>query len=83
METLGSLVDKLSVANLRLWHLEDRRRDSSLPNAERLKAADTVAVVNSERNALIDEIDALAHEAVKANQFPRSPKCKMYTGGDG
>ena len=73
-------MDKLSVANLRLWHLEDRRRDKTVPDAERLKAADTVSVVNAERNALIDEIDALAHGAVKAGGFPRSPKCKLYGG---
>ena len=56
-ETLGSLIDKLTIANIRLWHLEDLRRDLSLPNAKRLAAADKIAIVNSERNDLMDEID--------------------------
>ena len=59
METLGSLVDKLTIANVRLWHLEDTRRDRALKDAERLRAADMVSSVNAERNSLIDEIDRL------------------------
>jgi hypothetical protein len=78
METLGSLVDKLTIANVRLWHLEDRRRDRSLPDEERLKAADLVAVVNGERNMLIDEIDRLADQATKEGHFPVVPKAKLY-----
>lgn len=78
METIGSLVDKLAIENIRLWHLEDRRRDRSLPDSERLKAADTVAVVNSKRNALIDEIDQLIHSAIVGGAAPQSPKAKLY-----
>lgn len=78
METLGSLVDKLTIANVRLWHLEEKRRDLSLPDSERLKAADAVAVVNSERNNLVDEIDHLASEALKTGRFPVVPKVKLY-----
>jgi hypothetical protein len=76
METLGALVDKLTIANIRLWHLEDARRDATKSDAERLAAADKVSVVNSQRNALIDEIDAMAHKANKA--FPEQPKVKLY-----
>jgi len=78
METLGSLVDKLTIANCRLWHLEDQRRDRRLPDSERLKACDTVSAVNAERNALIDEIDQLLHEAIAKGAAPRSPKNKLY-----
>lgn len=80
METLGSLSDKLSVANLRLWMLEDKRRDLSLPDSERLKAADTVSAVNQQRNDLIDEIDQLHDTAVKRGEAPRMPKHKIYKG---
>jgi hypothetical protein len=73
-ETLGSLVDKLTIANIRLWHLEDKRRDRKLPDTERLAACDQVSIVNQERNNLIDEIDAMA----KSGKFPTSPKVKQY-----
>jgi hypothetical protein len=78
METLGSLVDKLTIANGRLWHLEDKRRDRSLPDSERLAACDMVSAVNAERNALIDEIDQLFHESIERGAAPRSPKNKLY-----
>ena len=78
METLGSLVDKLTIANIRLWHLEDDRRDTGKSDAERLAAADKVSVVNSQRNALIDEIDELLHLAVQQKKAPRQPKVKLY-----
>ena len=79
-ETLGSLVDKLSIENIRLWHLEDQRRDRSLSDAERLTVCDMVSAVNAQRNALIDEIDALAEEAVQNGHFPMAPKNKLYRG---
>lgn len=77
-ETLGSLLDKLSICNIRLWHLEDRRRDMALSDAERLKAGDLIAVENKKRNALVDEIDELADKATKAGAFPKEPKNKLY-----
>jgi hypothetical protein len=77
-ETLGSLVDKLTIANIRLWHLEDRRRDLSLPNAKRLEAADKIAIVNSERNDLMDEIDEYLYKALRGKVKVRVPKVKIY-----
>jgi hypothetical protein len=77
-ETLGSLVDKLTVANLRLWHLEDRRRDRSLADADRLAAADAVAVVNGQRNDLIDEIDRFLELALAGSVKLSQPKTKLY-----
>ncbi len=77
-ETLGSLIDKLSVANIRLWHLEDQRRDRGLPDQERLAAADAVSVVNGQRNSLLDEIDHFLDEALKGRAALCSPKMKLY-----
>jgi hypothetical protein len=62
MDTIGDLVDKLSIANIRLWHIEDDRRVAAkmdtvtLEETRRLLAA--VADVNKERNSLIDQINA-------------------------
>jgi len=77
-ETLGSLMDKLTVANIRLWHLEDRRRDRALPDAERLAAADAVSLVNGQRNDLIDEVDAFLEEALAGRVRLSRPKVKLY-----
>ena len=74
METLGSLTDKLTIVNIRLWHLEDKRRDKSLSDKERLKACDTVSEANSQRNDLIDEIDEMAAKG----SFKQFKKLKQY-----
>jgi len=77
-ETLGSLIDKLSIANNRLWHLEDVRRDLSLPDSERLAAADKVSIVNQQRNNLIDEIDQFLADAIEGGVSITDPKVKIY-----
>lgn len=75
-ETLGSLIDKLTIANIRLWHLEDMRRDKTLTDKKRLKAADGVSVVNSQRNNLIDEIDQYVSDIFGTELT--NPKVKLY-----
>ena len=77
-ETLGSLIDKLSVANIRLWHLEDRRRDKDLDDSQRLAAADAVSVVNKQRNDLMDELDLYLKEALDSGVGLYRPKMKLY-----
>ncbi len=77
-ETLGSLIDKLTIKNIRLWHLEDIRRDRSLPDSERLAAADNVSMVNQQRNDLIDEIDQFLCDAIAGNVSVTDPKVKIY-----
>ena len=77
-ETLGSLVDKLSIVNIRLWHLEDTRRDKSLPDEKRLEAADKVSDVNKQRNNLIDEVDQFLLDAKEGRVTLTDPKNKLY-----
>ena len=77
-ETLGSLIDKLSIANIRLWHLEDRRRDMARTDRERLTAADAVSVVNKQRNDLIDEIDLFLRHSKEGLVRLCDPKVKLY-----
>ena len=77
-ETIGSLVDKLTIANIRLWSLEDRRRDVRLSDDERLAAADGVSVVNGQRNDLIDEIDQLLARWSVGEAVKPQPKMKLY-----
>ncbi len=77
-ETLGSLIDKLTIANIRLWHLEDIRRDRKFSDKKRLEAADKISIVNSERNGLMDEIDEFLYLALKKKVRIRAPRMKIY-----
>ena len=69
-DTIGDLIDKLTIANVKLWHIEDDRRefcermnvvnaDYSIKDTEEAKEyLELVAKVNKERNSLIDQINA-------------------------
>ena len=57
-ETLGSLIDKLSIKNLRYWHLDEaiQKEDFSDPKTKELKTK--LDLVDSQRKDLLNEIDA-------------------------
>jgi hypothetical protein len=77
-ETLGSLIDKLTICNVRIWHLIEKQRDRSLPDSERLSAADAADRVNGQRSKLIDEIDRFVADTVTGKvKILTDPKEKM------
>jgi hypothetical protein len=62
-DTIGDLIDKLSISNIRLWNLEDARRDYcdgeiSMPEDEMKIFLKKISLTNRERNDLIDQINA-------------------------
>lgn len=62
-DTIGDLVDKLTISNIRLWMLEDDRRlycntDESKTEEELKTFLNKVSATNRERNNLIDQINA-------------------------
>ena len=62
-DTLGDLIDKLSISNIRLWNLEDERRNycnshESKPEDEIKEFLKKISLTNKERNSLIDQINA-------------------------
>lgn len=69
-ETLGSLVDKLSIKNLRLWHLDEAKGMEGYEEKRRL--------IVGQRDRLILEIDEFTREAVKGNVVLREEKIKLY-----
>lgn len=60
--TIADMIDQLTIANIKLWHIEDERRmfvkqeNQSIEKANDL--LEKVALVNKERNNLIDKINA-------------------------
>lgn len=60
--TIGDMIDQLTIANIKLWHIEDERREFTRGedvNIEKAKMLlNKVASVNQERNSLIDKINA-------------------------
>ena len=74
-ETLGSLVDKLSIKNLRIWHLEEALEKDS--GSEELKAKRDLA--DKQRQNLVEEINGFLVSALQGKVCIRDEKIKMYT----
>lgn len=80
METIGNLVDKLTIVNMRIWILEDIKRDS---HDDRVVAEATrkTNLLNQQRGDLIQEIDefiiALVAGTVKMKSYGQG-STKVY-----
>ena len=77
-ETLGSLIDKLSIKNLRHWHLDEaiQGKEASDPRTEELKAK--LGLVDRQRQDLLSEIDAFLAAALAGEVKVRDEKVKLY-----
>ena len=76
METLGNLIDKLTVVNIRIWMAEDIKRNVNASDSEIAKATKITNVANQQRNDLVQEIDELVNDIV-INNKPQ----KLYNQG--
>jgi hypothetical protein len=59
METIGNLIDKLTIVNLRIWMAEDIKRNIKATDSEIAKATKITNIANQQRNDLIQEIDEM------------------------
>jgi hypothetical protein len=81
-DTLGSLVDKLSVVNLKMWHAQENLYDIRRMTLEQFKekyyndigienlfrSLNKAADLNVQRNSLIDSIDELVVEMIQSKE---------------
>lgn len=81
MDTIGNLIDKLTITNIRIWMAEDIKR---IPNATDKQIADATKitnVANSLRTDLIQEIDEKINELIiskKPQKLYKQGSSKMY-----
>lgn len=81
METLGNLIDKLTVVNIRIWMAEDKKRDPNASDNEIANATKLTNIANQQRNDLIQEIDEKINHMVKTGDLQKLYKqgsTKMY-----
>ncbi len=76
-ETLGSLVDKLSIKNLRIWHLDEALEQKNVSDYAQLKARRDLA--DKQRQNLVNEINDFLVSAFKGEVCIRDEKIKLYT----
>jgi len=81
MDTVGNLIDKLTIANIRIWMAEDIKRDKLATDKQIADATRITNVVNSLRTDLIQEIDEALNEMVATGKLQKLYKqgtTKMY-----
>lgn len=81
METIGNLIDKLTIANLKIWAAEDAKRDPKATNKKIADATRITNIVNCQRNDLIQEIDEMITGMIEGKIKMKSYKqgsTKMY-----
>lgn len=76
MDTIGNLIDKLTVVNIRIWTCEDVKRDQSATDSQIAQATKITNIANQHRNDLIQEIDEKLNELI----ISRKPQ-KIYAQG--
>ena len=77
-ETLGSLVDKLAIKNLRIWHLDEALEDKGTPAVQRGELQAKRNLADKQRQNLMDEIDGFLGAALKGEVRIRDEKIKLY-----
>ncbi len=66
--TLGELLDRLSICNLKQWHLEELIADENTDIEEVGRLADQVVAINNLRKKIIDSINELFDKYAKGRQ---------------
>lgn len=81
MDTIGNLIDKLTITNIRIWMAEDIKRDKSATDKQIADATRITNVVNSLRTDLIQEIDETINNMIATGTVQKLYKqgsTKMY-----
>ena len=77
-ETLGSLIDKLSIKNLRYWHLDEAAQARDASDLQKQELMDKMELVDRQRKELLEEIDVFLSSALAGEVRIRDEKVKLY-----
>lgn len=81
MDTIGNLIDKLTICNLRIWMAEDKKRKVDATDKEIADATRLTNIANQQRNDLIQEIDEKLNHMIQTGELQKLYKqgsTKMY-----
>jgi chorismate mutase len=81
MDTIGNLIDKLTITNIRIWMAEDIKRDKAASDKQIADATRVTNVANSLRTDLIQEIDEKLNELIQTGipqKLYKQGSTKMY-----
>lgn len=76
MDTIGNLIDKLTIVNIRIWMAEDIKRNKKASDKEISNATKLTNIANQQRNDLIQEIDEKINSMIQTGETQ-----KLYSQG--
>jgi hypothetical protein len=78
-ETVGWLADKLSIVELKIFHMREQSERADAEEAFRTRCAERVAVLEMQRNDLADELTTLLGDIASGRIVPKVYRqFKMY-----
>ena len=78
-ETVGWLADKLSIIELKIFHMREQSERPDIDEAFRTRCTERVAVMEMQRNDLADELGRLLVDIASGRVVPRVYRqFKMY-----
>lgn len=79
METLGSLIDKLSINELKIYHMTEQQMRDDIDDAFREECANRLAILYTQRNDLAEELQSLMDDVLAGKRkFKLYRQLKMY-----
>lgn len=79
METLGTLIDKLVVVHLKIWHFEEEALRKDVSAEYIVNVRKTIQELNAERYDLITELDELIKDYIEDGKTVKVSKAhKLY-----
>lgn len=78
-ETVGSLVDKISIMELKIYHMQEQAERLDTTEEFRRQSADRVAVLKLQRDDLAEELTTLVGDIAAGRVVPKVYRqFKMY-----
>src|SRR5690349_12190585 len=78
-ETVGSLIDKITIIELRLWHMQEVLNNPLAAAEARAKCERRMDILHEQRRDLCDELSALWDDLVSGQRAPKVYRqFKMY-----
>ena len=79
METVGSLVDKMSINELKIYHMEEQTRRKDVDKTFLADCEMRLAILREQRSDLTDELQTLIDDVLSGRKkFKLYRQMKMY-----
>lgn len=79
METVGSLIDKLSINELKIYHMKEQRNRDDVDNAFKENCDNRLNILKIQRKDLMEELDSLMNDVLSGKKTLKLYRqLKMY-----